>query len=613
MQSPSRQIARQHSMQNLLNCFLRETQIGSIIDRHSLPPSITGTVSVETIFEIPLKSIGFTLFAPASYVSKTGRHLFTFPLYVERDSKIEELDFVWLATLLAKEAAALEGVGSIPSDLLARILESEQLMAQFIENRSTDQESLTHTYFSFIEAEQSLIVGHLLHPTPKSRQGLHESEQIRYAPETKGAFALHYFRVHHSIVLEKSNLSESATDCIKQELRNDQTISAKWKRTYCQENDHFSIIPIHPLQAERLLQQEWVQAAILNGTIYNLGTIGRAYQATSSLRTLYHPESRFMIKGSVPIQITNSLRVNKYKELERGVEVSKIVESPIGSNLHDRYPDFQIITDPAFITVKHPTEEESGFEITLRSNPFTSRFDQQVTLIAGLGQDVYPGQGSRLKQIIENLAKIEQRSVAEVSRKWFQRYLGISLEPMLDLYLHHGIALEAHQQNSLVQLSMAGYPVKFFYRDNQGYYYAESMFEKLQKLIPDVSTLSQTMCSDAVADERFRYYLVYNHMFGLIQAFGNAGLIEEEILLSDLRERLQAWRVHDRPSSQFLTSLLEHEELPCKANYLTRFYEMDELVGSLDTQSIYTLIPNPLSKGAASVGQTQVTPSDHLG
>ncbi|WP_044640943.1 IucA/IucC family protein [Risungbinella massiliensis] len=611
MKSSSKKIAQQHSMQNLLNCFLREIHIGKIIHRSSLPETLASQIEVETIYQIPLSSVGMTILAPVSYLSYTDRHLYKFPLYYQTDSTYAELDFVWLASLLTKEAASLEGVGQIPSDLLARIIQSEQLMGSFIESRFVDQESLIQPSFTFIEAEQSLLVGHLLHPTPKSRQGLHEWEQIRYAPEAKGSFSLHYFRVHHSLVIEKTSLSESATDCIKQELMNDPNISTEWKEMYCQSSDGFSIIPIHPLQAEFLLQQAWVQSTIVKGMIHNLGTAGRAYQATSSLRTLYHPEARFMIKGSVPIQITNSLRVNKYKELERGVEISNLVESPIGTSLRNRYPNFQIIVDPAFITVKHPHEEESGFEVSLRTNPFIAGYDQQVTLIAGLGQDVFPDQGSRIKQIIENIAQQEQRTIKEVSLDWFQRYLAISLEPMLDLYLQHGIALEAHQQNSLVQLTPIGYPAKFFYRDNQGYYYAESMFEQLKQWIPDVSTMSQTMCSDVVADERFRYYLIFNHMFGLIHAFGNAGLIEEGILLAELRNRLQAWRIYDRPTSQFLTSLLEDPQVPCKANFLTRLYEMDELVGSLETQSVYTTIPNPLWKGETSIDQTPISQSSH--
>ncbi|MGQ0417266.1 IucA/IucC family protein, partial [Bacillus sp. HC-TM] len=36
--------------------------------------------------------------------------------------------------------------------------------------------------------------------------------------------------------------------------------------------------------------------------------------ATSSLRTLYHPNSKYMLKFSFPVKVTNSMRINKLKE-----------------------------------------------------------------------------------------------------------------------------------------------------------------------------------------------------------------------------------------------------------------------------------------------------------
>jgi siderophore synthetase component len=40
--------------------------------------------------------------------------------------------------------------------------------------------------------------------------------------------------------------------------------------------------------------------------------------------------------------------------------------------------------------------------------------------------------------------------------------------------------------------------------------------------------------------------------------------------------------------------LLETGQLRCKANLLTRMQGLDELVGPVDTQSVYVTIANPL-------------------
>ena len=170
-----------------------------------------------------------------------------------------------------------------------------------------------------------------------------------------------------------------------------------------------------------------------------------------------------------------------------------------------------------------------------------------------------------------------------------------SSDLMIWLFHTYGIALEAHQQNSVIQLKN-GYPETFYYRDNQGYYFSESKVEKLKKLLPDLNQESDTVCADEVAEERLRYYFFFNHLFGLINGFGANGLIEEERLMNLVKERLEIHEQQWGEDSNLLSSLLYQPVLPCKANLLTRFYDMDELVGPMEAQSVYTMVKNPLAK-----------------
>ena len=101
-------------------------------------------------------------------------------------------------------------------------------------------------------------------------------------------------------------------------------------------------------------------------------------------------------------------------------------------------------------------------------------------------------------------------------------------------------------------------------------------------------------------DERIGYYLFINNLFGLINAFGVAGLVDEQLLLAELRIVLA-----NQPASiqgcSTLLQILCQSHLRCKANLLTRFHDMDELVGSVSTQSVYVAIDNPLSDGGVYV------------
>ncbi|MBN8201044.1 IucA/IucC family protein [Bacillus sp. NTK034] len=578
-------IAQQASMQSFLNCYLRETQQFRVSENWK--PEWEGeTPSIW--LEIKLAQLDIVIYAAVRHWSLTGSHTFQFPLFMEVNGKSVPLDYVTLVSLISKELLASAEREGAEDELMLRAILSCRNIQRYLQEREGDSESLQKTDFTFIEAEQSLLFGHLLHPTPKSKQGMSFEAESSYSPELKGSFQLHFFKADRAIVSQDSADLASAAEIIMELLQSDEGFKEKFGL------DPKSVfIPVHPLQVPVLLKDRQVQDLIHSGQLVYIGPYGMPFEATSSMRTVYNPDFHYMFKFSVPVKITNSLRVNLEKELYRGVEVTRLMQSQLGNKLQELYPAFHIIQDPAFLNI--PLDREiSGFEVVIRENPFYEN-DSNISLIAGLVQNHGYGGRTRLESIIHEIAEKENRMTKEVSRDWFEKYLSITLDPLIWLYETYGVALEAHQQNSIVQLDN-GYPSTFYYRDNQGYYFSESKAELLAEIIPDVSRKSSTLCSDDVAIERFRYYFFMNHLFGLINGFGTAGLADEEALLAILKKKLLN---HDQKTggrSALLRSLLHLKELPCKANLLTRFYDMDELVGSLETQSVYTKIPNPLQK-----------------
>lgn len=585
-------IAEQMTMQNLLNCFVRETGVGQPLwpdmargEAPSNPPSLLRCLLVHQQLEV---------LAPVRYWSITGRHLFRFPLYYRAIGHTvrRELDYVTLAALLAKELSLASGDPGHQDELLLRVIDSCRNIGRFVRGRRQEITGPSPLSTRFLDAEQSLIFGHPLHPTPKSRQEIAAWELDRYSPELNGAFALHYFRAHRSIVQDESSLPTTATSLMKSELLRDPAVDDLFRSAYCREDD-WSLIPCHPWQAAHLLRQPRVQRLLADTRLQDLGPQGSPYYPTASVRTVYHPDAAFMLKLSLSVKITNSLRVNKRKELARGVEMSRLLNTEVGRTLAERFPAFHIVRDPACLTLTIDGDDESGFELILRDNPFRAGHDTDLSLIAALCQDRLGDGHCRLARLIRVLAQREGRTPAEVSRDWFRRYLDLSLSPILWLYATYGIAVEAHQQNAVLRLH-EGYPAAFFYRDNQGYYYRASCHEHLERLLPGISHRSQTVCEDRIADERLRYYFVINNVFGLIHAFGASGLIEEGALMTVFREQLEAIEETIPAAAAFVRELLSDAHLRCKANLLTRFQDLDELVGPLESQSVYVTIDNPL-------------------
>lgn len=587
-----KQIAERTTIQSFLNCYLRETSSG-IIGSIEEFPALESQIKAKKILRCPLVHQGVQIVLGVRYFSPTGRHIFDFPAYYQPAGKAEllELDYVTLVALLSKELAIANHTSAGMDELLLRVVQSCRHIEQFIKARRRDAELLGGFHSTFGETEQALVFGHHLHPTPKSRQGFADEDLPTYSPELKGKFPLHYFRLHRDAVLEGSALEKTATELIKAELLADPEVSPEFKEKYCQA-DEYSLLPLHPWQANFLRRQPVAKQLFSAGALQDLGQQGRAFLPTSSIRTVYHPDAAFMFKLSLNVKITNSLRMNLYKELERSVEVYRMLEGQIGQELREKFPEFDIIRDPAFLAVQFNGEPVPEFATILRQNPFQANPDTDATCIISLCQDSIYGDGSRLAHLIRTLAKRENRSTTEVSLDWFRRYLHISLEPILWLYFTHGIAVEAHQQNSVVELN-EGYPQRFFYRDNQGYYFRQSLHQHLEGILPGIGAKSKTICDDAVSDERLGYYFFQNNLFGLINAFGVAELIDEAWLLSEVRISLEKAKKTPQNGSKILQNL-QQPKLRCKANLLTRFHDMDELVGSLATQSVYVWLDNPL-------------------
>jgi spermidine-citrate ligase len=592
----SRQVAERATLQGFLNCYLRETGAAEFLEARRIGGfEALGLRETQRVVRCALRRPGIEVIAPVRYLSPTGRHLFRFPLFYKPEGRPEfsELDLITAANLLAGELEEGRERGSEVEELLLRVVDSCRNVERFVEARREDPEKLYAPRGDFASAEQSLVFGHHLHPTPKSRQDMTENEAEAYSPELGAAFPLHYFRAHRSVVREGSALEESATAGIKAELREDPAVDEVIKSAYCKD-DAFSLVPVHPWQARFLLRKPEVRDLVEQGLLEDLGPLGSPYKPTSSIRTVHREDAGFMYKLSLNVRITNSVRANLEKELRRGIKTFRVLESEVGRGLFERFPSFGVVRDPAYITVDTGTGGESGFEVVLRENPFGADRPDATPVIA-LCQDPLPGEESRLSRIIRRLSEGEGHPTSEVCREWFRRYLDVSLRPLLWLYFTHGVAVEAHQQNSVVVLE-DGYPARFYYRDNQGYYFEEEQSRDLERLLPGIHGIEDdTVVPREVADERLRYYFFINNLFGLVNAFGVAGLADERALLAELRSVLEELEDSAPGSSRLIPSLLHDEKLPGKANLLTRLHDMDELVGDLETQSVYVEIENPLA------------------
>ncbi|MGI5480231.1 IucA/IucC family protein [Streptomyces lavendofoliae] len=560
------------TVENLLRCWVRETGLARPADR---------------TLRVPLDASGTALLVPVHYWSPTGWHRFGPPVLDGAPPTAPPVDAVTVAALIGRESGPA-GDHQEGTDLVGRVADSVRRTAGFIAHRRRHP-GPTADADLFLTAEQSLLLGHPLHPTPKSREGLTDSEARLYSPEVNGSFPLHWMAVDRSVLATDSAWTEQGR------TRSADHLTARLAAGLDLPGGT-AALPVHPWQARDLLHRPAVAELLSAGLLHDLGPHGAPWHPTSSVRTVHRPGAPVMLKLSLGVRITNSRRENLRKELHRGVEVHRLLRTGLAEQWQAAHPGFDIVRDPAWLAVDTPCGEPvPGLDVVLRHNPFALG-DDAVCLAGLTAPRPWPGGSrmrSRLAVIVSRLAARTGRPTGAVAAEWFLRYLDQVVRPVLWLDGTAGVALEAHQQNTLVILDPEGWPRGGRYRDNQGYYFRESHREALERRLPGIGARSDTFVPDDVTDERFAYYLGINNVLGLIGAFGAQRLADEQLLLAAFRQFLTTSTALGSPLP---ARLLESPTLRCKANLLTRLHGLDELVGPVDTQSVYVTVANPLRR-----------------
>ncbi|WP_408649300.1 IucA/IucC family protein [Streptomyces herbicida] len=588
--------AQAAAVENLLRCWVRETNLAA-----------PGTDTLH----IPLPTSGISLTARVHYWSPTGWHRFGLPRVAGAPQDAPPLDAVTLAALLTRETpGGSEAASSGPQaavavsndgvDLVARVADSVRRTVTFITDR---RERPADAPDLFLGAEQALLLGHPFHPTPKSREGLSEGEARLYSPEVSGSFPLHWMAVAPSALAVDSAWTERGR------LLPADLLTTRLAGPGLPLPDGYAALPLHPWQSREVRHRDETTALLDAGLLRDLGPHGSPWHPTSSVRTVHRSGAPAMLKLSLGLRITNSRRENLRKELHRGIEVHRLLRAGLSKAWQAVHPGFDIVRDPAWLAVDGPDGRPvPGLDVVIRHNPFAPSDD--VSCIAGLVSPRpctatasadrpmaggLPHAGSRLAHVVTRLAERTGRPRGAVAAEWFLRYLEHVVRPVLWLDGEAGIALEAHQQNTLLLLDGDGWPAGGRYRDNQGYYFRESRRAELDARLPGIGEHSDTFVSDEVTDERFAYYLAINNVLGLIGAFGSQRLVDERLLLAAFRRFLTDVASGPAPLRTSLPArLLDSPVLRCKANLLTRLHGLDELVGPVDTQSVYVTVANPL-------------------
>ena len=583
-----KELANRLAMQHLVNAYSQETGKASLFEKYQQNSTQLAFSQGLTLLSLPVSLIQAQLFVPLSYVSRVGRHrIAALPQLFQKGQKLNFSAVAMVSLLLEELVQQSEGRVDAAS-LVVRWIQSRDALQQFLNIRAEDFDALVQVEQGFIASEQALILGHSMHPAPKSRTGFVHEDWQKYSPEACGQTQLHYWLVAPEYIAEGTALEQVFSIQLKQEI--------KWHLSESELETlaayaHYKLLPLHPWQARYLQSKVWFKSLKAKLKIIDLGEKAWIFSPTTSVRTLASFNAPWMLKPSLSVMITNSIRVNLAKECHRGEMTHRLWHSELGQSILKQCPTLKAVNDPAWIALQLDGEIIDETICIVRDQPFTP--EQQVTCIASLCQDHPVEERNRFNALFDQIASQQKlNDKAQIAHDWFKTFLNISLSPLMYVYHRYGMAFESHQQNVLVELK-DGWPQWLWLRDNQGFYYIEELADEILQQFPELNDKAHAVGSKAFVDERFSYYFFGNTLFGIINAIGATGFVSEQDLLSVLQQHLFDL-LKQYPESSLIQSLLYQPTLPYKGNLLTRLHELDELIAPVENQSVYIQLANPL-------------------
>lgn len=459
-----------------------------------------------------------------------------------------------------------------------RVLESCANTRAGLATRS-DLTHLQRGPLTFAEAEQGLLAGHAFHPAPKSRDPFRADEARAYCPEHRVRFALCWWAVAPEVLAGRSSRAAPAA-----ELTGSLLPDALRRRL----PEGFAPLPMHPWQALRLRRSREVATLEASGLLHWLGHGEPGWLPTSSHRSLYAPRAPWMVKGSLSARLTNSLRLLSVREVERGLSLDTWT---CNGELGERFPGFALMQEPAWLGWRagRSGEVNPASLVILRENPLRDDPGAEAVMLATLTQQPLTAGGeSLLAARARAVADRRGRPLAETAREWFAAFCERVLTPLFGLVVEDGIVLLAHQQNIVLRLDR-GWPVGLYYRDCQG----SGVSERFRERHPAARPPEPCWPRETVR-RYFLYYVLVNSTFAVTGALAADGLVDEAVLLADLRAHLEALRGRLDGDHDCLESALTAPRLAAKGNFFCYLDGINEATLA-DPARIYLTVPNPLA------------------
>ena len=532
---------------------------------------------------IDLPRAGGSVEVPLFGEPGVGRWRLGAPQRVHADGTRQRLRAGELAALVVAEPSLCAALGACDvgdrarRGFVQRVTDSERAMEATLRERRDELDAIFTGPLRFVEAEQALLLGHSIHPAPRAHGSPTDDDVTPYLPTRAARVALEWIAVRRDRLHVRSALAPGQPIPLPEPERAPEGVPR---------DADVAIVPLHPLQVRALADE--LRRAERRGELWRLGPGSPSWAPTSSMRTLYRPGARVMLKHSLPVRLTNSMRTLRVDELERGLTVTRLLEHTEVGALEREFPGFTILREPAYYGLRGADDECLGTSlVAVRDNPFSA--EQHAEVLATLLQDDPRDGRSRLAKRLVAAAHAEGACPVRRAEAWLSSFLARVCRPIFVAQADYGVLLSAHQQNLV--LGLRGVEIeRTWFRDTQGTAYGPLARERFGERVPELAAA----CFEPPHDVRlFAYSFVINGIFNVIASLAMVPGVREAWLLELLRAELEGLRARPVRDARALDYLLHEPAIWAKGNLRCALLDVDEATMA-DPSAIQHRMPNHL-------------------
>lgn len=395
--------------------------------------------------------------------------------------------------------------------------------------------------------------GHPSHPLTKTKLPLTSTDIQAYAPEFMRIVPLKIILLHKNIVHETS-MNEDMNFVINHVIPDMKRQLHQYIAPYEADLSDYRVLFVHPWQYEQVIVTQFSDQIRSHQLIPTPFTVDA--KPTLSFRTMYLLGRPYHIKLPVNVQATSAVRTVSTVTTIDGPRLSHQLQGMLS-----QFPSLKVAIEPYGMHIDAPIDLARQCAMIVRESPERCEHDVIQMVTACLIERNPVDKLIVVDSLIEYLYNdINKTTISTFIRAYSQALV----TPLIAYIQQYGIALEAHQQNTILEVDKNNQTLSFIVRDLGG---ARLDLATLQQAIPNVTVTNTSLIAeniDAVI-AKFQHAVIQNQLGTLIHHFKHQHHCDEQALYDIIRDVLHEAIDETRPHAIALKRVLFDEEVVVKA------------------------------------------------